>query len=86
MYKKHYTTINIVLICAGLLLLLSNVSLAFWLRDSFLTDIGVDEKVSIEIFKSYMYMIQIIGGILFSIGLYRLTEIKNISKIKWWEL
>ncbi|GAA3645063.1 hypothetical protein [Asaccharospora irregularis] len=82
MYKKHYTTINIVLICAGLLLLLSNVSLAFWLRDSFLTDIGVDEKVSIEIFKSYMYMIQIIGGILFSIGLYRLTEIKNISKIK----
>lgn len=51
MYKKHYTTINIVLICAGLLLLLSNVSLAFWLRDSFLTDIGVDEKYQLKYLK-----------------------------------
>ncbi|HEH6783569.1 hypothetical protein [Clostridioides sp. ZZV14-6387] len=79
--KNTYLVISLILIIIGFIILFFNVDLALSLKTVYLSDKGFGEAIENQIFKNYSYMFLIIGGVLFSRGIYNLTKPEIIKLI-----
>ncbi|MCC0785090.1 hypothetical protein IR152_19010 [Clostridioides sp. ES-S-0108-01] len=75
--KNIYLKVSLILAVLGFIILFLNNDLALSLKATYLADKGFKEIIENQIFKNYSYMFLIIGGVLFSIGIYNLTKLKE---------
>lgn len=78
--KNMYLRVSLILAVLGFIILFFNNDLALSLKATYLADKGFEDIVENQILKNYSYMFLIIGGVLFSIGIYNLTQLKQINK------
>ncbi|HFL3608649.1 TPA: hypothetical protein ACG3RE_003793 [Clostridioides difficile] len=78
--KNMYLRVSLILAVLGFIILFFNNDLALSLKAIYLADKGFEDIVENQILKNYSYMFLIIGGVLFSIGIYNLTKLKQSNK------